>query len=237
MRVTSARLACIALAFAASAAARAGDLWGGSIGAVSDYVYRGISQTRGKPALQLGVYRDLGSGWSIGAWSSPVDYGERIDASYELDLSLTRSWLLANQWSARVAYTHYFYPGERGDYDYDEWVASLTYRDRLTATVAVSPNRSLYAYRHTAWRELATSYELAAVQPLSARWSITGGAGYYDLRELFGTGYWFWSFGLVFAWEGLQLDILHIATDSTAEHLFGEEQAGRRFSASVVWRF
>lgn len=237
MRVTSARLACIALAFVTSAPASAGDLWGGSIGAVSDYVYRGITQTRGKPALQLGLYREFGSGWSLGAWSSPVDYGKRIDASYELDLSLTRSWLLAEHWSARVAYTHYFYPGERGDYDYDEWAASLTYRDRLTATVAVSPNLSLYAYGHTAWRELATSYEFAAVQPLSARWSITGGAGHYDLRELFGTGYWFWSFGLAFSWEGLQLDILHIATDSTAEHLFGEEQAGRRVSASVVWRF
>lgn len=58
-----------------------------NIGAVTDYRYRGISQTRVKPALQGGVDFSSG-GLYVGAWASSIkwikDFGG--DASYELDV-------------------------------------------------------------------------------------------------------------------------------------------------------
>lgn len=58
-----------------------------NVGAVSDYRYRGISQTRVKPALQGGVDYTLG-GFYVGAWASSIkwikDFGG--DASVEIDL-------------------------------------------------------------------------------------------------------------------------------------------------------
>jgi uncharacterized protein (TIGR02001 family) len=58
-----------------------------NVGVVSDYRFRGISQTRGKPAIQGGVDYSAG-GFYVGAWASNIKWIEDLggDASYELDL-------------------------------------------------------------------------------------------------------------------------------------------------------
>ncbi len=215
----------------------AGDGWGGSLAALSDYASRGLSQTRGDPAVQVGAYRQLGAGWSLGAGASSVDLGDWIDAKYELTASLTHTWTLGERWSAYASYTRYFYPGERGDYDYGEWNGSLSYRNLITATVAFFPDASIYSHGTTAWRENAMSFELAALQPVTERWSLFGGVGYYQLPDVFDAGYWFWSTGVAFSWNALQLDLVRIDTDSTAMRLFGPDRAGDRWSAALMWKF
>jgi len=59
-----------------------------NLGVVSDYRYRGISQTRLKPALQGGVDYAHASGFYVGAWASTIkwikDAGGKADV--ELDL-------------------------------------------------------------------------------------------------------------------------------------------------------
>lgn len=223
-------------AFPLSAMCGAQD-WGGSVAAVSDYAARGLSQTRGDPSLQAGVYRMLPHGWSIGAAAASVDLGDWIDASYELNVNLARSWTLGERWSAQASYTRYLYPGERGDYDYGEWTGSLSYRDLVTATVAYFPDISIYSRGMTAWSAEALAIELSVLQPVSEHWSLLAGVGYYDLPDAFATGYRFWSAGLAFSWNALQLDLLHIDTDDTAERLFGPERAGSRWSAALMWKF
>jgi uncharacterized protein (TIGR02001 family) len=60
-----------------------------NVGAVSDYRYRGISQSRLQPALQGGLdYADK-SGFYVGAWGSSIKWIKDIpggDASIEVDL-------------------------------------------------------------------------------------------------------------------------------------------------------
>lgn len=59
-----------------------------NVGAVSDYRYRGISQTRLKPAIQGGVDVALPAGFYVGAWASSIkwikDFGG--DSDVEIDL-------------------------------------------------------------------------------------------------------------------------------------------------------
>ena len=215
----------------------AADRWGGSVAALSDYVTRGLSLTRGDPAAQVSVYRQFGTGWSIGGAASTVDLGDWIDATHELSATLARSWTLGERWSAYASYTRYIYPGERGDYDYGEWTASLSYRSSFTATFALFPDASIYSRGRTAWRENAMSFELATLQPVTERWSWLAGVGYYELPRPFDTGYWFWSAGFAFAWNALRLDLVHIDTGSTATRLFGSERAGNRWSAALMWTF
>ena len=210
---------------------------GGSLTVVSDSVYRGLSQTRGQLAIQVGAYGQFAQYWSIGAALSSVDLGDWIDASYEISASLNRDVLISDHWSARASYVYYSYPEDRGEYDYEEWIATLTYRDRISATIAYSPNASIYSYGRTTSRKSATSYELSALHPISERWSAVAGLGYYDLSEAFDTGYRFWSAGLLFSINSLQLDLLRIDTDSTALRLFGSERAGGRWSAAIMWKF
>ena len=59
-----------------------------NVSLTSDYRYRGISQTRLKPAIQGGVDYALPAGFYVGAWASTIkwvkDFGG--DASVEIDL-------------------------------------------------------------------------------------------------------------------------------------------------------
>ena len=59
-----------------------------NVSAVSDYRYRGISQTRLKPALQGGVDYALPAGFYVGAWGSTIKWikDNGVDGSVEVDL-------------------------------------------------------------------------------------------------------------------------------------------------------
>ncbi|MBC7650088.1 MAG: hypothetical protein H7197_13405, partial [Vitreoscilla sp.] len=61
-----------------------------NVGAVSDYRFRGISQTSFKPALQVGVDFVHKSGFYLGAFGSNVDWVKQVNGatkgSYEIDL-------------------------------------------------------------------------------------------------------------------------------------------------------
>ena len=59
-----------------------------NIGVVSDYRYRGISQTRLKPAVQGGVDYAGPAGFYLGAWASTIQWIKDAegDARFELDL-------------------------------------------------------------------------------------------------------------------------------------------------------
>jgi uncharacterized protein (TIGR02001 family) len=209
----------------------------GSVAITTDYIYRGTSQTAGQPAAQAGVQFHSSAGWNAGMWGSSVDFQNGAGIAYELDLQAGYSWSLSPDWSMQAGYVHYAYldDGDAG-YDYDEVSASLSYQQRATASISWSPNTS----KHTYWGFISDrqtfAYELSLLQPLRPRWSLCAGVGYYDLRDIANTGYWYWSTGVAFTWQGMQVDVLHINTDATGRRLF-EDQAGSRWTAALTWRF
>ncbi len=82
-------LALSATAFAQTKAPEPDYTLSFNAGVVSDYRYRGISQSRLKPAVQAGVDFAHKSGFYLGAWGSSIrwikDYGA-TDGNVELDL-------------------------------------------------------------------------------------------------------------------------------------------------------
>jgi len=56
----------------------------GSIGVTSDYIWRGVSQTSGSSAIQMG-YELESNGLFGGVWGSQVDFGADDDATLEYD--------------------------------------------------------------------------------------------------------------------------------------------------------
>lgn len=209
--------------------AQADERWSGSIGASTDYVYRGVSQTDGGPALQGGVVAQV-SGWSAGVWGSTVDVNGDGHSGYELDLHAMRTWALHPDWTATLGVTHYEYLHDDGalDYDHDELSASLSFQERLTATIAWSPNTS--RWRDEPGRGQATAYELTFLQPLGQRWSVFAGAGHYDLHDVADYGYAYWSAGLTFTWASLQIDAAHIGADD-------DDASRSRWTGAVSVRF
>ena len=79
----------------------------------SDYRYRGISQTRLKPALQGGVDYALPAGFYIGAWGSTIkwikDWGG--DANVEIDLYGGYKGDIAKNLGYDIGVLQYVYPG------------------------------------------------------------------------------------------------------------------------------
>ncbi|RZJ94567.1 MAG: hypothetical protein EON88_12310 [Brevundimonas sp.] len=75
-------LAAAGLAFAAPASAEDVDV-SFNIGAVSDYVFRGFSQTDEEPAIQGGVDITTESGLYAGLWASNVDFYDSTDAEVD----------------------------------------------------------------------------------------------------------------------------------------------------------
>jgi uncharacterized protein (TIGR02001 family) len=85
-----------------------------NVGAVSDYRYRGISQTRLKPALQAGVDYTAG-GFYLGAWGSTIKWVKDAygDAQVEVDLYGGYKGEIAKDLGFDLGVLQYVYPGAR----------------------------------------------------------------------------------------------------------------------------
>jgi uncharacterized protein (TIGR02001 family) len=79
--------------------------------AVSDYDFRGFSQSAKDPALQGSADYAFGdSGFSMGAWASNVDF-EPFDGDIELDLYANYVGKINDTFAWTAGATYYMYPG------------------------------------------------------------------------------------------------------------------------------
>ena len=91
LAVTLLATAAPAISFAEEAPA-AGPSLTYNVGVVSDYRYRGISQTRLKPALQGGVDYGLPNGLYVGAWGSTIKWIKDAEGKAPIELDLYGGW-------------------------------------------------------------------------------------------------------------------------------------------------
>ena len=86
-----------------------------NISLVTNYLYRGISQTGGKPAIQGGFDYTHASGFYAGVWGSSIswigDLGIASNAGLELDTYLGFKNSFATDFSYDVGFLRYNYPG------------------------------------------------------------------------------------------------------------------------------
>ena len=110
---------------------------------VSDYVFRGASQSNEDPTVQAGVDYLHPSGVFAGVFVARTEFpGNSFGSnpgSIEVDAYLGYSRAAGRDWSWDIAALHYDFPDSTGfDYSYDELAANLHFRDvlRLGATVS-----------------------------------------------------------------------------------------------------
>jgi uncharacterized protein (TIGR02001 family) len=219
---------------------RAEGTWSGSIGATSNYIYRGISQTYNGPALQGGGTYQSAFGWFAGAWGSNVDpYPGGGKTFEELDFYAGLIRPLSSDFTVKGTYTHYAYAQDpRADhYDYDEIAVSVAYSDLLAASVSYQPNYTSYSGLDFAYRRPATAYELTGRWPLRFGFAATAGAGYYDLHHLFGVGYWAGDVGLGYVYKRLALEVSRFFADTTAARLYEDASANGTWVVTATLRF
>lgn len=226
-------------ALAEAGATRGDGSVGGHLDVTSDYVFRGVSQTLGGPAAQADLHYQTASGWFAGVWGSNVNLNHGPGATFEIDAYAGRAWPLGSDWSARIAAVQYIYPNDTEylRYDYFELAASILYEDRMALTVSWSPNTSRYSSYGVSRGEPAVTYEIAGQVPLRGPISATGSVGYYDLSQLFGTGYFYGSAGLAAVFRRCRIDLAFFTTEQEATDLFGSEVAGNRWALTAAWWF
>ncbi len=160
----------------------------GNLELTSDYVFRGLTQSWGKPAVQGGVDLAPASGFAVGTWMSSISDRSFPGGSVEWDVYASYGRQINDDWSWRAGLYGYVYPGANLDH------AGLPSRSLNTgeANVALSwklwtlkYNYALTDYfgvdREQGYRDNSrgTSYlMLEGAWPLDAQWSLTLHLGY-----------------------------------------------------------
>ena len=99
-----------------------------NIGVVSNYVWRGITQTDDKPAVQGGVDYSHSSGFYAGTWLSNVDFNlDEDNPSAEVDLYLGYTNSIIEDLTYSLKGIYYAYPGGQ-DLNFAELGGSLQYK-------------------------------------------------------------------------------------------------------------
>jgi uncharacterized protein (TIGR02001 family) len=117
MKKTILALAAASALGALPTASFADDMFSFNVGAVTDYRYRGISQTRLDPALQGGVDVALPAGFYVGTWLSSIKWIKDLggDASVEWDLYGGYKGEISKDLTYDVGVLRYQYPSNNLD--------------------------------------------------------------------------------------------------------------------------
>ncbi|MFN0318350.1 MAG: TorF family putative porin [Burkholderiales bacterium] len=78
---------------------------------VSDYLYRGQTQTWGKPAIQAGFDLSHASGLYLGTWASNVSGNQFAGGSLEIDLYGGYNGKISDDIGYSAGFLYYYYPG------------------------------------------------------------------------------------------------------------------------------
>lgn len=160
----------------------------GNVTLTSDYLFRGLSQTWGDPALQGSVDYNAGH-FHAGAWTSNVSRNSYPGGGLEVDVYADLTFWRHGDWSARAGLYAYLYPG--ANLDHARPALSARTLDTLEANASLQwkqwtlkYSRSLSDYFGADVEQgytgdtRGTSYlQLDGDVPLSARWNLHLHAG------------------------------------------------------------
>lgn len=214
--------ACLALVAAATLAAvapaaRAQDAAGPTINwsatAATDYVWRGVSQTGGNPAV-FGTVQISNNGFYAGAGAENVDFGEGTDAEYDL----WAGWAgpVGGGFTLDAGLVRYGYVGapDGSDYDTVEAKVALSHavgQGTIGAVIMYTPD-------YFGVEDSALYYEANGSLPLSAGWSLSGAVAHQAISGSNGD-YTTWNLGTGYALtRRVSLDLRYSDTDA---HDFG----------------
>jgi uncharacterized protein (TIGR02001 family) len=210
-----------------------------SVGATSDFVFRGLSYTRGKPAGLASLDVEFPSNTYLGGFVSSADPNPGPSPVVEMDFWLGQHWSLGSTFSADLRLTHYMYPDDPrvADYDRDELTATLGIKDVVFLSATWSPNTDSVGSLAGVDEGDVWTVELSARRSFGGRYSIGAGAGYYDLYDVYDDAYAYWSLTLIADFAPFQLQLAALGADSTAERIFGTRSAGQRIAVTALYRF
>jgi hypothetical protein len=206
----------------------------------SNQLSRAVSRSGNDPSLSMQIHAQGGSGWFAGLWAATSRVRPFDDTSLDVAATLGLGGTLGSQWSWRASLSHYENPWQTGTawYRYNELTLDVQLRDTLLFSASWSPDTSAYSIiRGPALNRDAFAWEVSYQHVLAPALRGFAGAGYYDLSDHFGEGYWYASAGLGWSWRRWRVELAYVHPGPAAERLTWPGTARRRAVASLGYDF
>ncbi len=211
-------IAVMASAQAQTAAEESDWTLSANLGVATDYRYRGLMQTNGKPAVQGGFDIGHSSGFYVGNWNSSIswlsDADPDVSSSVEMDFYGGYSRSFANDVTLDVGVLHYYYPGR--------YPGGFNDPDTTEAYVSVGYGPVSFKYSH-AFTDLFGTPDSKHSQyfDLSAAWptglygiELSGHVGRQEIRNWSEGSYTDWSIGLSRQFGRFGASLTYVDTDA-----------------------
>jgi uncharacterized protein (TIGR02001 family) len=201
----------------------------GSITAVSDYRFRGVSLSDKDPAIQSSINVNHESGFYVGTWVSTLantpTYGKA-----EIDLYAGFTKEIASGTTIDAAVLYYYYPKGTGDSDYFEPYITLSHTiGPVTAKGGVNWAPSQNATANTDFLYLFG--QLSAGIP-GTPVTLTGKVGNQDLGA---TSYWDWSLGAAATFGKITAGVSYV--DASTKSVFAPNDSKAGVFVSLGYAF
>lgn len=183
----------------------------GNVAIVSDYVFRGVTQTSEDPAVQGGLDWDSGAGFYVGTWASSLEFGD--DASMEWDIYGGYRGTVEN-FSYDLGFLYYAYPGSSAPgYDFWEVYGKAGYNFGAAAvTLGINYTPDNFGATNN---DQSIYYSGVLSAPIGEMFSVSGGIGYSALEGV--ANYVDWNVGATLNVAGwFSLDARYYDTDYEA---------------------
>ena len=187
----------------------------GNFSLVSDYRFRGISQTDRDPAIQGGFDYSHSSGFYIGNWNSSVTT-DLYDGGAGLEMDLYTGFKPTyGDFTFDIGVLQYYYPGAKIEGTNQRYDTTEAY-----AGVAYGPVsfKTWYGISHD-WfgsddAKGSLYYELNGAFPLMDKLSLIAHAGYQDVKDTPDADYFDYRLGVTYDLKGWLLGAAVAGTDA-----------------------
>lgn len=237
----------------------------GNMSLVSDYRFRGISQTFRKPALQGGFDYSHSSGIYLGNWNSNVNEGAGFpNGNLEMDFygGWKKTW---GDWGLDIGAIYYYYPGT--DANAGNGTTFVNLRDPTKTHNGRVDNSEFYIGGSWKWLSLkyyhamgdyfslpetkgSNYWDLTANYDLGSGWTLVGHVGMFKLKgwdngtDLSKGSYTDWKIGITKDLGGWILGAAYIDTDAKGScnagnpgfYCFGNQQAAAPVNPSTSFK-
>lgn len=202
----------------------------GYLNLTTDYVWRGVTQSDGEPAAQIGGEAVFRSGFYAGLWGSTIDIdtGGGRQRDLELNYYVGFGHDLSSRWTVGLNAVAYTYPGQTGpiDYNYEEFGFSVNYDDRAWLEYAYSPDYwGLNTESH--------NVEVISERAMGKHLVLGGAIGYFDFSGLVDDSYAYWDLGTTWPIDRYSIDLRYHDTNGPVFIISTSDRADARLVLSL----
>lgn len=177
----------------------------------TDYIFRGVSQTNNNAGVFSSINAGFGNGFYVGAGIEDVDFGNSVDAEYDIWAGWSGK---LNNFDLNLQVVRFGYVGSPSGLDLDTYELKVgVSRSFNNVTLGVAAH---FTTDYFAVEEAAQYYEAFGSLKINDKWSTSAGVGKQVISNS-AADYTTWNIGASYAaTDNITLDLRFTDTDVNA---------------------